>query len=119
MKIIINHSYRSGTLNKYITKERTNKYIAAKMKKEETQWSEWETKYKHHKLKYPLIMTYTWHIKDKRIDPSNWAFCVKYIEDGMVRSGFLPNDGYDEIAEIRHKYVIDDEEYVQVELLEV
>lgn len=118
MKLIINHSYRDVTLNKYINRERTNKYAAAKMKKEATKISEWETMYKHHKLNYPLKMIYTWHLKNKRIDPSNWAFCKKYIEDGMINSGFLPNDNINFINEIHDKFVLDEEEYVEIELLE-
>ena len=117
MKLIINHSYTD--LNTYIKKERTHRQIAAKVKKEETQFSEWETMYKHHKLNYPLKIIFTWHIKNRKKDPDNICFAKKFVLDGFVKSGFLTGDGQKQVSAFEDKFIIDEEEYVEIELLEV
>jgi len=116
MKLIINHSYTS--LNEYIKKERSNKYAASQIKKKESQISEWETMYKHHRLTYPLKLTFTWHLKNAKRDPDNIAFAKKFVLDGFVKSGFFVNDGQKQINELADKFVVDGEEYVEIEILE-
>ena len=51
-----------------------------------------------------LIMTknycikFCWYCKDKRSDPDNILHGVKYILDGMQKSGILPNDGWQNVS---------------------
>ncbi len=108
------------TANEMINMERRNKYLAAKLKAttERDLIREMIASFttKHEETQYPVHMTYTWHRKNKRTDPSNVAWGTKYIEDALQRAGVLRNDGPREIASITHQYVYDaDENYVEVE----
>jgi hypothetical protein len=101
--------------------ERRNKYLAAKLKATTERDLIREmiahfTTTKHEETQYPVHMTYTWHRKNKRTDPSNVAWGTKYVEDALQRAGVLRNDGPREIASITHQYVYGaDENYVEVE----
>lgn len=52
-------------------------------------------------------VTITWYCKNKRIDPDNTASGVKFLLDGLVKAGKLPNDGFKNIGGIRHLFEID------------
>tara|TARA_Y100001938_G_C7983930_1_gene375870 strand:- start:369 stop:701 length:333 start_codon:yes stop_codon:yes gene_type:complete len=100
--------------------ERRNKYLAAKLKATTERDLIRELiaslTTKHEVTQYPIHMTYTWHRKNKRTDPSNVAWGTKYVEDALQRAGVLRNDGPREIASITHQYVYGaDENYVEVE----
>ncbi len=109
------------TANEMINIERRNKYLAAKLKATTERDLIREmiahfTTTKHEETQYPVHMTYTWHRKNKRTDPSNVAWGTKYVEDALQRAGVLRNDGPREIASITHQYVYGaDENYVEVE----
>jgi len=96
------------TLNKVINIERRNRYAAAKLKATtETNIIRSLTRAVHTSIPeaaYPLHMSYHWHRKDKRTDPSNVAFGIKYIEDALQRAGLLDNDGPKQIQSITHTY---------------
>lgn len=55
----------------------------------------------------PVRLSITWYMKNRRKDPDNIAFAVKFILDGLVNAGALPNDGWNEIVEITHHFVVD------------
>jgi hypothetical protein len=108
------------TANEMINIERRNKYLAAKLKAttERDLIREMIASFKTvpEETQYPVHMTYTWHRKNKRTDPSNIAWGTKYIEDALQRAGILRNDGPREVASITHQYVYGaDENYVEVE----
>ena len=108
------------TANEMINIERRNKYLAAKLKATTERDLIRELiaslTTKHEVTQYPIHMTYTWHRKNKRTDPSNVAWGTKYVEDALQRAGVLRNDGPREIASITHQYVYGaDENYVEVE----
>lgn len=67
----------------------------------------------------PCAVKCVWHLKDGRKDPDNVAFAIKFLLDGLVRAGVLPNDGQKEIWRIVHEFVRDAREGVSVELEEV
>lgn len=95
-------------LNSYINLERTNKFMASKIKKEETERVAWECKAQKLKpVSEPLYLVYYWYCKDKKKDKSNVAFSRKFIEDGLVMSGILKNDGWDNILGFADKFDID------------
>ena len=39
----------------------------------------------------PVCLSITWYMKNRRKDPDNIAFAVKFILDGLVNAGALPN----------------------------
>lgn len=55
-----------------------------------------------------VVMTCVWHEKNRRRDPDNFtAGGTKIILDALVERQVLKNDGWSEIAGIRHSWVVD------------
>jgi len=97
------------TLNEYIDRERSNKYAAASIKEEETERVQWEMKqYKPLPL-VPLFFEFHWYRKNRRTDPGNIGFSIKFIMDGMVKEGILENDGWKQIKGFSHHFYVDKE----------
>jgi Holliday junction resolvase RusA-like endonuclease len=50
----------------------------------------------------PVIITYRFHFKDaRRRDPDGYAYSAKSIQDGLVKSGILPDDNFTVVRELR------------------
>lgn len=82
-------------LNEFINAERRNRYIAAKIKKGETEYCQDVVEKSELKLQetdFPCALIITWYVKNKRKDADNVAFAKKFILDGLVEAGVLPND---------------------------
>lgn len=110
---------RLPDLNTYIKAERTNKYIAAKMKSDWTTIAKLTAASKIAPIRVPVTISFTWFVKDKRRDKDNIMFGQKFILDGLVEAGILKNDGWDAIRQIHHAFTIskNKEEFVQINLL--
>ena len=106
-------------LNTYINAERGNRYSGARLKKEETERVAWLSK--GHKIdKYPINIACNWYLKDKKKDPDNVSFSIKFIMDGLVTAGVLENDSQKYIKSIGHNFEIDkDNPRVVVEIKSV
>lgn len=119
MKIVIQGELID--LNKYINAERANRLKAARIKKQETTkcaiaFMPIRTK----KLKLPIRLHITWVCKDKRKDLDNIMFAKKFIQDGMVQSGLLKNDGWNEIAGYVETFEVDkDNPRIEIEIKEM
>jgi Holliday junction resolvase RusA-like endonuclease len=88
----------------------------AEMKEEYTNMVAWLAK----KLpKYERVNIHiTWNEPNARRDPDNIAGGQKFILDGLVRAGTIPNDSQKYIANIMHKFEVDRQDpRVEVELL--
>lgn len=95
-------------LNTYITAERTNKFMGAKLKKQNTQFVYIQAIKQHiPKFKGSVFIAYRWYCKNKKKDKSNIAFSKKFIEDGLVLAKVLPNDGWDNIEGWSDDFYID------------
>lgn len=83
------------TLNDYINAERTDRYIAASIKKRITNSCMVES-LNHRGIIDPNglydVEAY-WQTKDNRKDPDNIYFSIKFILDGIVKAGVLSGDG--------------------------
>lgn len=82
-------------LNEYINAERRNRHIAAKIKKDETEYCQDAAEKSGLKLQetdFPCALIITWYVKNKRKDADNIAFAKKFILDGLVEANVLPND---------------------------
>lgn len=82
-------------LNEFINAERRNRFIAAKIKKDETGYCQDIAEKSDLKLQetdFPCALIITWYVKNKRKDADNIAFAKKFILDGLVEAGVLPND---------------------------
>lgn len=111
MEITINGSL--PTLNQYIDTERTNKFLAAKMKREATEQVAWQVKGLP-KIDHPARYIFTWYVKNKKSDPDNIVFAKKFILDGLVVAGILPNDTFRYVVELADKFIVSKEEKIVV-----
>lgn len=96
MKFVIPHQLT--TLNEYVDGERRNRYIGAKIKKEQTDLCALYARMARNNgvevKDYPIHVKFTWYCKDARKDPDNVAFAKKFIFDGMVKAGMIDNDNW-------------------------
>lgn len=115
MKIYI--PYNFDNWNEYIKKERSNKFIAAKVKADEKSIVGWYTKGKSYKGKYPVKLVITKYFKDKRQDLDNVR--IKGVLDGLVAGKVIKNDNLTCITEITLKAKFDNEkEGLEIEVIE-
>jgi len=94
-------------LNHYINAERSNRFMGAKIKKDETEKAYWSAK--QSKLKpfdKPVSISFYWTMKDKRKDPDNFCFARKFILDGFVQAGLLLGDGQKHITSFSERWAI-------------
>lgn len=92
-------------LNTYINKERTNKYAAAKLKKDETEKCMIHAMQQLPKMdERQFDVEVVWY-RNNRKDSDNIFFGEKFIQDGVVKAGKLKDDGYRYIRNISHKRV--------------
>lgn len=106
MKIIIPGELTD--LNTYIDAERSNRFAASKIKKSETEKVIWLTK-QSGKVKNKAKIIFNWYCKNQMKDPDNISFAKKFVLDGLVKSGVLPNDGWKQIEGFEDKFIIDKE----------
>ena len=97
-------------LNDLIHAERTNRYIAAKMKKEDESLVLWAAKgcLRGWKAKSPVVMHYKWYEKNQRRDKDNISsYGRKVIQDALVKGGYLENDGWKQIIGFDDEFYVD------------
>ena len=95
-------------LNEMIKAERTNKYLGAKMKKDNTELVAWACKKQKLKpFEKRIDVTINWYCKNKRKDKDNIDAGKKYIFDGLQLAGIIKNDGWNEIGKINQDFLID------------
>ena len=108
-KFIINTSFNEVTLNKYINKERTNRAIAANLKKKMQN----KIKYLASALKFRLPkntkfdVLFVWYKPNNRTDHDNISFCQKFVFDALVEQKVLESDSPKFINNIAHTFEID------------
>lgn len=109
------------TFNEYIEAERTNKYVAAALKKKYTKICAMAALQVKNKINknglYDVIVT--WNVINNRIDSDNIFHAIKYILDGLVASGALAKDGRKNIRHNQHFIFTKDKYLINVELKEV
>ena len=109
------------TLNEYINAERKNKFLAAKLKKQNTLICKLYANKLKNKINpnglYDLQIT--WNVLNNRQDADNIYFAVKFILDGLVGAGILKNDGRKNIRNISHTIKTKKEYLIEIELIEV
>ena len=114
MKLVIEGTL--CTLNEYINEERTHKYRASKIKKQETNKCIIYAKNQLQPITdIPVNVVCDWYTTGRK-DPDNIAFGIKFILDGLVKAEMLANDGHKQINSIHHNFYVDKEnQRVEVE----
>lgn len=107
-------------LNTYINAERTNRFMAAKIKKEETMRVYAEIMSQKVKPMNKITeMICTWYTKNERKDFDNTVFALKYIMDGLVLAKVIPNDSRAYTGAIYHIPEVDQKKpRVEIEVIE-
>jgi Holliday junction resolvase RusA-like endonuclease len=80
-----------ANLNDHDAVYRGNKFAATTHKNKETKKVIEALKGQGPAVKYPVFITFHWRHSTKH-DPDNIRFAAKYILDGMVKAGILPDD---------------------------
>jgi len=97
-------------LNEYIEAERTNRYRAAKLKREAEELVMLcaKTGLRGWKAKGPVMMYYLWVEKDRRRDKDNIAgYGRKVIQDALVKAKTLQGDGWAHIVGFTDDFAVD------------
>lgn len=90
------------------------------MKREHTENIAWVAKSETKKKLKRIDLEITWVCKDRRKDKDNIMAGTKFILDGLVVAGVIPNDGWKEIGRISHDFKVNKHNpRVEVELKEV
>ena len=110
-------------LNDYIEAERRNRHLGAKMKRQTEQVVALCIKSQLRRVKFqgPVIMRYAWFEPNRRRDKDNVSsFGRKCIQDALVKSGVLRNDGWGEIEAFSDSFFVDKKNpRVEVEIIPV
>lgn len=112
-----------NNLNDYINVERTNRYKAAKMKRENMDWVTVAIRRCMNDvvIEAPVFIEYTWVEPNRRRDLDNVSsFGRKVIQDALVEFGVLENDGWKNIVGFSDKFEVDnDNPRIEVKIREV
>ena len=108
MKLII--MGRLHGLNEYIAAERSNRYSAANMKRQDMNLVLGYARIclRGWKASGRVKMRYTWYEKNQRRDMDNVSsYGRKIIQDALVEGGYLPNDGWKDISGFSDAFAVD------------
>ena len=59
------------------------------------------------KVTAPVIITFKWCTKNRRIDPDNVRFAAKYVLDGLQKNAILPDDSWRWIRGFKDCFEVD------------
>lgn len=108
-------------LNEYTKANRTKSYLANNIKRDQEEIVIWSAKAcKLEKvMTYPIGLKIKWYEQNAKRDIDNITFAVKFILDGLVKSGYIENDSQRYVKSIEHIVDIDREiPRIEVEIIE-
>ena len=107
-------------LNEMIGAARQNRFGSAKQKQANTELVAWCAKQAKIPRMQKASLAITWYEKNRQRDPDNVQSAVKYIWDGLVVAGVLPNDGWQQQGPVSHIMAVDKvNPRVEIEITEV
>ena len=114
---------RLNNLNDYLSAERTSRYKGAEMKAQNEELVKIAIKQqmKGIRIEEPVFMEYRWYEKNRRRDLDNISsFGRKVIQDALVQTHVLQNDGWKEIEGFSDEFFVDaDNPRIEVLIREV
>lgn len=96
-------------LNTFNRASYQSRWNANSIKKTETEKVARLAKSQLKPLNPPIYIEYRFYVKDRRKDPDNIVFARKFINDGLVDAGIIPNDGWKEIDGWNDVWLVDKE----------
>ena len=109
---------RLSGLNEYIEACRRNPHAGANMKERDQNFVSWHIRQelKRVTVKIPVRMVYRWYEKDRRRDLDNVSsYGRKVIQDALVETGILQNDGWKQITGFSDDFYVD-RKYPRIEV---
>lgn len=96
-------------LNEWIRKERSNRYLSAKFKRETEDMLGYAIAQCLRGVQFhrPVRMRYHWYEPNTRRDKDNIAFGRKFVQDALVRHGVLQGDGWKHIDGFTDRFFVD------------
>lgn len=114
---------RLDGLNEYTAANRTNPHKGGKMKRENEDIAIWSIRkaLRGVHITRPVTLKYDFYEKDKRRDLDNISsFAHKVIQDSLVKTGVLKNDGWSEIIGYLDQFYCDSKNpRIEVTIVEV
>lgn len=101
---------RLPNLNDYTSACRSNWASGAKMKQESQEIIEWAIFSKMRRVRFtkPVFLLFTFYERDKRRDRDNVAsYARKVIQDALVKTGVIEDDGWDYITGYLDRFQVD------------
>lgn len=99
---------RSPSLNDFISAERANRHVGAKMKRRETDRARAAAVAAGMpRFVGPVAVRFLWVERDRRRDLDNVAFAKKVVLDGLVEAGVLEDDGQRHVAALQDTFEVD------------
>ncbi len=92
-------------MNEFIAATNRNRYEGAHMKKRWTDLVAWWAKaLRVPRFETPVEVTFNWTEPNRRRDRDNVAAASKFVLDGLVLAGVLPNDTARWVRNVRHEF---------------
>ena len=112
------------SLNDVIAKNRANRYMGAKFKRDVEEVCGWAIKQALtmktlRPIKSSCVIYIDWHEATMRRDVDNIQSSQKFVLDAMVKNGILPNDNRRWVKQIRHQIIDDADDFVVVRIEEM
>lgn len=101
---------RLDGLNDYTSANRTNPHKGGKMKKDNEETVIWAIRQQLGRLHVtaPVILRFAWYEPNKKRDHDNVSsFGRKVIQDALVKTGVLKDDGWDYVAGFTDEFYCD------------
>ena len=111
MKYTFTITGKLSNLNDYTKACRTNRFLGAKMKDENEKIVLFyiNEQLKDVRIEKKVFISYIWYEPNMKRDLDNIAFAKKFIQDALVQSEILKNDGWKNIAGFKDNFYIDKE----------
>lgn len=114
---------RLNGLNEYINANRTNPKAGNRMKHKSEELIMWQIRCQLRgiHIKHPVILKYDFYEPNKKRDLDNISsFAHKVIQDSLVKTGVLKNDGWSEITGFLDQFYCDNKNpRIEVTIVEV
>lgn len=99
---------RLPSLNDFISAERANRHVGAKMKRRETgRARDAAVAAGMPRFVGPVSVRFLWVERDRRRDLDNVAFAKKFVLDGLVEAGVLEDDGQRHVVALQDTFEVD------------
>jgi hypothetical protein len=95
------------TLNQHIAAANAHRAQAAKIKRDETARVRFAAAEVPPITEYPVDLYLIWYRSNRKSDPDNVAFAIKYILDGLQDAGVMVQDTWQCVRSITHEFRVD------------